>query len=292
MHQRQRERVTNIAEIAGTWRSALPHAAGPAALAPRDFAKHRKSEINQARSRSSWQETQKAKSDAALGKCTRPTWPTHSAAGRRRAGPPASELLLQVGLVQLAQTDALRCLVKHRGLRPVLTAAGLDEYGGGATAVRTARLRIGVPEDVGPVEAPVPPIQKPRPISPSGSPAPWGGCWPRTATGGSPARRRGLGRATVRGRCRVGGPGRGARHGRRLNEMLPTSNFVLHGCEFLRIRLRLSWSATFDLPSKRQWRVASNRSYSRVLAPGSRPLFRTDFQSGKQNSLSSASASV
>src|SRR5205085_9203172 len=40
-------------------------------------------------------------------------------------------------------------------------------------------------------------------------------------------RRRRLGRATLRGRCRVGGPGRGPRRGRRLNEMLPTSYSVL-----------------------------------------------------------------
>src|SRR5262245_14931428 len=95
-------------------------------------------------------------------------------------------------------------------------------------------------------------------MSPSGSPAPWGGCWPRTARGGSPAP------PTSSGPCNPSPSVPSLRSwpcpfgGRLLVAVLPTSYSVLHGCEFPRIRLRLSWSATVDLPSRRQWRVASN----------------------------------
>src|SRR5262245_54366174 len=87
-------------------------------------------------------------------------------------------------------------------------------------------------------------------MSPSSSPAPWGGCWPRTARGGSPApptssRPCNPSRSVLSWRSWPG-----SRRGRRLNEMLPTTYSVLHGCEFLRIRLRLWWSARADLPSK------------------------------------------
>src|SRR3954470_14487045 len=94
-------------------------------------------------------------------------------------------------------------------------------------------------------------------MSPSGSPAPWGGCWPRTARGGSPAP------PTSSGPCNPSRPvptwrsWPGPRRGRRLNEMLPTTYSVLRGCDFPRIHVRLSWSARVDLPSKRQWWAGS-----------------------------------
>ena len=42
-----------------------------------------------------------------------------------------------------------------------------------------------------------------------------------------------------------------------LNGVLSATYSVLRGCDFPRIHVRLSWSATVDLPSKRQWWAGS-----------------------------------